>query len=72
VEAKRWTVALSKLAKQASLVISMNVLHFLHASPQLSPTLSASAQWMATPLSSQILKLGYSIMILKLNGLFWK
>jgi hypothetical protein len=40
VEVKRWTVALSKLAKQASLVMSMNMPHFPQLGSQLSPTLT--------------------------------
>ena len=35
---RRWTVALSKLAKQASLVISTNVLYFPHPDSQVSHT----------------------------------
>jgi hypothetical protein len=72
VKALRWTVALGKLAMQTPLVISTNVLHLPHLCLRFSPTLLTSAQWMATPLSSQISKPQYSITILKLNDLFWK
>jgi hypothetical protein len=68
---RRWTVALSRLVKQASLVISMNVPHIPHLDLQPSLTLPAEgANGWPPPVLIDIKVSDAQSLTLKLNDLF--